>query len=91
MLSLLGRSSSSACRPVVLVLAQAQTNSTTPATVAQHNIPEPRISSQSAQFRKGTGGRWVSHAAAQSIAPLPNQCTFEQTWTGGVPFDQGCA
>lgn len=57
MLSLLGRSSSSACRPVVLVLAQAQTNSTTPATVAQHNIPEPRISSQSAQFRKGTGGR----------------------------------
>ncbi|ETN71270.1 hypothetical protein RB195_009561 [Necator americanus] len=57
MLSLLGRSGSAACRPAVVVLAQTQPQSTAPASVSQHDVPEPRISSQTAQFRKGTGGR----------------------------------
>uniref|UniRef100_A0A7I4YCU0 NADH dehydrogenase [ubiquinone] 1 alpha subcomplex subunit 9, mitochondrial n=1 Tax=Haemonchus contortus TaxID=6289 RepID=A0A7I4YCU0_HAECO len=57
MLSLLGRSSSSACRPAVLIVAQTHAQSTTPATTTQHDVPEPRITSQTAQFQKGTGGR----------------------------------
>ncbi|VDL75235.1 unnamed protein product [Nippostrongylus brasiliensis] len=58
MLSLLGRSNSAAWRPAVLVISQAQAQSTAPATTGQqHNIPETRISSHTAQFKKGTGGR----------------------------------
>ncbi|KAK6016990.1 hypothetical protein OSTOST_17522 [Ostertagia ostertagi] len=56
MLSLLGRSSSSACRPAVLIVAQTHAQSTTPATTPQHDLPETRITSTT-QFRKGTGGR----------------------------------
>ncbi|KAE9420203.1 hypothetical protein Angca_005643, partial [Angiostrongylus cantonensis] len=59
MWSVIGRTCSSSCRPAVLILGQTHAQSTAPAPtpVSQHELPEPRISSQTAQFRKGTGGR----------------------------------
>ncbi|VDM80914.1 unnamed protein product [Strongylus vulgaris] len=58
MLSLLGRTSSTACRPAVVILAQTQPQSTQSAvTTPPPDVPKPVISSQSFQFRKGTGGR----------------------------------
>ncbi|VDM63545.1 unnamed protein product [Angiostrongylus costaricensis] len=59
MWSVIGRTCSSSCRPAVLILGQthAQSTAPVPTPASQHELPETRMSSQTAQFRKGTGGR----------------------------------
>lgn len=55
MLSVLGRSTLGSSRQAVLVVSSQ--NYSSAVTTPENAHPEPRVSSQSAQFRKGAGGR----------------------------------